>query len=58
MKTRNRHSERGTTLILIMTLLAILSILVFSNGRVISQLRKGLKQIETQHERQFQAPPK
>ena len=53
MKNKKRKSEEGTALILIMALLAILSILVFSNGKVITQLRKGLRQIEEKHEKDF-----
>lgn len=47
------EDEKGAVLILIMVLIAILAMLVLNNGRVVHQLRQGLRQIEKTHDNDF-----
>jgi type II secretory pathway component PulK len=44
------RSERGSAMILVMTLLAILTAMIFANGRVIHQLSQELHRLDRQHQ--------
>lgn len=51
-----RRNERGSAMILVMALLAIMTIYLVSNGVVLNQLRAELKQIE--HRQQLKFAPR
>lgn len=48
------RSERGSALIVVLTMLVVLTVLVAVNGTAIRQLRGELRRIEEQQQERFQ----
>jgi type II secretory pathway component PulK len=48
-------SERGSAVIVVLTMLAVLTVLVLVNGNTIQQLRRELRRIEDQQTAHWQS---
>ena len=49
-------NERGSAMIVVLTLTILVAALVVANGFVLSQLRAELKRIDHQQQQKFQSP--
>jgi hypothetical protein len=49
-------SERGSAMIVVLTLTILVAALIVANGFVLSQLRAELKRIDHQQQQKFQSP--
>ncbi len=48
--------ERGSALLIVLTLMVVMSALVIGNSLVLGQLRQELKLIDRQQQRKFESP--
>ena len=49
-------NERGSAMIVVLTLTILVAVLIVANGFVLSQLRTELKRIDHQQQQKFQSP--
>ena len=49
-------SERGSAMLVVLTLTIVVAALIVTNGLVLSELRADLKRIDHQQQQKFQSP--
>ncbi len=48
------RNERGSALVVVLTMLSVLTVLIIVNGNTIQQLRRELRRIDKQQQQRFE----